>query len=411
MSETDVALQVVGFGPASLGVPVAADRCGRLDPLFDAGVLFLERGIDRRPMPGERLNFVCESNSRAEDFTVGIGREGAFSDLLDGPHGRILRELGPSPTPLGYAADFLQAVRERTQVLCAGRHSSAVRFGSEVDHLRLEDDETVASCDGSGQVIARSRRVVLATGAEEVVDHAVDRRGSLRTMTSGDVLGGARLAELLNLVQTSGDPICIVGSSHSAFSVAALLVDRFGDLLQPGRIVILARSPVRLYYRSVADAGSAPCPREVDPETGEVNRFSGIRGRARMLYFDLISGRESRVVLGRLRGRSVTTLPERALVILSKGCRWRPVRVLNRRGEEVHLRVVDQHLRVDSDGCVLDLTGERIAPLFALGQGVSRHGVPRRSVSSAVNVFHGVDAERVVTRLGEEIGLGRRALA
>lgn len=39
--------QVVGFGAAALGVPLAADRAGRLGWLSDAGLCFLDAAPDR----------------------------------------------------------------------------------------------------------------------------------------------------------------------------------------------------------------------------------------------------------------------------------------------------------------------------------------------------------------------------
>ncbi|MYU12623.1 hypothetical protein GTZ78_18450, partial [Streptomyces sp. SID8361] len=55
--------QVVGFGPAALGVALAADRGGVLEQFLGEGLVFLDRDTTRRPPGGRRLPYLIESNS------------------------------------------------------------------------------------------------------------------------------------------------------------------------------------------------------------------------------------------------------------------------------------------------------------------------------------------------------------
>ncbi len=401
-------VQTVGFGPAALGLPVAADRHGALHPLLDAGVAFLDDGRGEYPGPGERLNFVCDSNSPAEDFLAGIRPGGALCETLESRQGLVLQEFGSAPVPLCHVAGFLHVVRGVVQQLSARAKGSDVSFGRRVASLRLHKDGTVSSEDNCRRTIARSAHALLATGAEEVLHPWLARRDASRTMVSGQVLGGTRLHDLQDVVRTSRDPFWILGSSHSSFAVAALLVDRFGDLLDSGRIVVMSRNPVPVYYPSARAAdvgGHARDLREIDPETGEVNRFTGIRSRARALYFDILSGRERRVAVRPATPEVLQAAPDEAVVIQATGYDWRQVPVLDSAGKEIPLKIVDRQLVVDCTGSVLTTTDEALPSLSALGHGVSRRGVPRKGAHTAVNVFHGRDADQVVSKLSEMIGL------
>ena len=84
-------------------------------------------------------------------------------------------------------------------------------------------------------------------------------------------------------VITAENPIVIVGGSHSAWAAAYNCINKMSQTcsFEKGSIVILHRSPIRLYYGTLLealDAGYTVDPvNDVCPLTGRVNRYGGLR--------------------------------------------------------------------------------------------------------------------------------------
>ena len=78
-------LQVVGFGPASLGLPVSADRLGIIETLLREGMLFVDSHCCWRDIEESRLDYLIPSNSIGADFISGIYPFGTFAASLQSP--------------------------------------------------------------------------------------------------------------------------------------------------------------------------------------------------------------------------------------------------------------------------------------------------------------------------------------
>jgi len=400
---THVGVQILGFGPAALGVFVAADRLGLLDSLLATGVLVLEREPTFDQMTRRLFPWQVRTNSLGREFVDGLARAGRFGELLADPAIASLA-LSTEIVHMSRVHRFMAGLAEATRRVLVESGNSP-RFGVSVRAVEQLPGGGFLTRDAAGRIIAMSDSVVLAVGAAEVP----------RTPpTGGPVIHSGRvlrqeLGEVASAVG-SGRSIRIVGDSHSAFSVVDLLSRELGDRMRVGQGHILVRQ-VRRFFRDVAAARRAGEPvgdGDVCPESGKVNRFDGLRGDALAAYERIVSGQDRRFVL-RHAGADLSDLEQPAITIQASGYRARFVRIAQPTGEPLVCRSADGGPETDSRCRVLGADGRRVSGLYALGLGHSpRTGSGHRRAS--VNFFHGADGAALVSSLVGRLG-GQRTSA
>jgi len=234
------ACQVVGFGPAALGLPVAADRLGLLDRLLDRGVSFLDRSCDREEMRETRFPYVVVANSTAQDFYAAISTTGQLRAALEGPAAQSLRRRAADRIPLSLVGDFMN---ELTDVVLAAVDSSPSQLvhGVDIQTIVRNPGGTFTSYTADDRPVSTSQSVVLATGASQDGSLFLNEWHS-NTVSSSAVLGGE--LDDIALAVAGGRPVTIVGGSHSGFAVASLILERFGDRMRSGQLTIVHRGVV-----------------------------------------------------------------------------------------------------------------------------------------------------------------------
>lgn len=402
---TPVLCQVVGLGPAALGLPVAADRLGLFGQIADLGLVFVERAPGSEALRAARFPYVIESNSVAADFLAGLSPVGQLAAVLRQPPARALASLGSARVSLPVVRQFLDElmIEVETQLEHSGR--SGFRYGHDVTTLRRDHDGTLTSLDWSGQEIVTSRTVVLAMGAEEdkaLLSEQYRRVIGEHLQLSGEILSG-RLQRVRAAV-ASGGSIVVLGASHSGFSVARLIADEFGDALGPGQLTLLYRR-LCLFFQDAAEAlpwreRLPDADWRICPDTGLVNRFSGLRGRARQLAQDVLLGREPRVRLVRETAATVPALlGSAALVAYAAGYRGRRIRMIAESGE-VQFEENDYGFLLDGGQRLLCRDGQPVDNVYGLGLGYTGP-TGERHEQAAINFYHGGCAESIVVQLAE----------
>ncbi|EGX59854.1 hypothetical protein SZN_10598 [Streptomyces zinciresistens K42] len=393
-------VQVVGFGPATLGLPLAADRMGELDRFAAQGMAFVERALGPAVLRANRFPFLIESNSPARDFVAGVDPAGRFGGVLDRPAGRELVEHGERRVPLRHVGAYLADLADEiTGWLHA--HTGQIRYGREVRRVRRNADGTFTSLCTAGRPVLRSHAVVLATGAaEDTARHGVpgDRLVPSARLLAGDV------DQVAHAVR-AGRPVAILGGSHSGFAAADLVLTRHGGAVRPGQITVVHRE-IALGFASVAElAAAGPLPGTpplkppvICPQTGAVNRFTGLRGAARRLCMAVLARAEDRVRLcpaGTDEARQA--LARAAVVVHAGGYRGTAPEVVGADGTPVPLRREHGRIAVDEACRVLGPHGP-VAGVHGLGIGFARRDDDGER-RAAINVFHGRDAEDIVRSL------------
>jgi hypothetical protein len=403
-------IQVAGFGPAAMGLIIAADRLGVLDRLLRLGIVFLERAVDRIAAESSRFPWQIMSNSPARDFIVSVSHGGAFAQLLDEDPGLGIRAALDEPVWLPDIGRLLNEIGRRIESLCDRNPPSGVRYGTCVADARLEADGTVTTFDQRGNRLINSRYLVIATGAEECADYPVHLKQRATVLPSSEVLAGRHFEQIASATGLRGS-LVIVGSSHSAFSVAELVLREHGHRLEPGAIRIACRRDVALYFPdSKAARACGASVRDVDRESGEVNRFTGLRGSVKELYLRSCTGSDPRVELVQAPELTARALSEARIVISATGYVGRaPV-----------LRAADHRVLVpgtrrrgqghrDGSGRVLDERGDAIDSVFGLGFAyptLDHH----RHERVGINCFHGDDGAAIVRTLVSSAYPSARAL-
>ncbi|MFJ9432501.1 hypothetical protein ACIRQY_22975 [Streptomyces sp. NPDC101490] len=397
-------LQVVGFGPAALGIPIAADRTGLLDDLMREGCVFLDR---RGRNEWRSLDYDIPSNSAAGDFLEGLSPDGRLRAVLRSPEVRALQEAPDQPVALRVAARFLARTAREIADYTVRFDGAHTHFSTSVDHLSRDADGLFHSRDARGRTLALSRSAVIAVGARPLAGAAP------RTVTSEAVLRRECDAQCEAAVG-AGTTIRILGGSHSAFSTVGLLLREWGDLLRPGQIQVQARSEILVYrpearaavtdgrtgavaVGGTADVGGTALVTAVS-ETRPLHRFAGLRGESEALYRAVLHGAEPRV---RLLCHPEENDPAASpLTIAATGYRARRLPVLDVRGQPLF---PPGEAAVDEEGRVLDGRGRPVPGLFGIGLGHCSPVGPASGDSgypmAAVNVFHGRTADRIVAQL------------
>lgn len=392
--------QVVGFGPSSLGLPLAADRMGELDTLYAQGLRYIDRISGPMELRGSRFPFLIESNSPAYDFMSGVDPDGSFGAVLSRPAARRLMECGHQQVLLRdvseYLADLADEISRWVQ-----RGGGENKYGCEVGTIRRNQDGTFTTLGVSGNDVLTSRRVVMATGAAE--DVGLFGLGSDRYLTSAQLFTGD--FDRVDAALASGRPVVVVGGAHSGFASAKLLLARCGGKIRTGQITVIHRT-IALHFESLAAfAAAEPVSDEVPmaspvvcTETGQVNRFKGLRGSARDLCLSVISGRQPQVRLV-LAGTPAADRAIAAGQVIVHACGYRGTSpsVVEADGTPIPLVRHDGRVAVDASCQVLAAEGP-VAGLHGLGIGFARSdpsGVPR----VGVNVFHGQDSEDIMRSL------------
>ncbi|MFE9456859.1 hypothetical protein [Streptomyces californicus] len=395
-------LQVVGFGPAALGIPIAADRAGLLDDLMREGCVF----IDRRARGEWRsLDYDIRSNSVAGDFLEGLSPDGRLRTVLRSPEAGALQEAPDQPVALRVAARFLARTAREIADYTVRFDGAHTHFSTSVDHLRRDADGLFHSRDARGRTLALSRSAVIAVGARP-------RAGAApRTVTSEAVLRRECDAQC-EAAAGAGATIDVLGGSHSAFSTVGLLLREWGGLLRPGQIRVHTRREVLVYRPQTrtaasdsrtataggtADAGGTALATAA-PGTRPLHRFAGLRGESEALYRAVQCGAEPRVRLLRHPGEADPAASP--LTIAATGYRARRLPVLDARGKPLF---PPGEAAVDEEGRVLDGRGRPVPGLFGIGLGHCSPAGPEGGGGdypmAAVNIFHGRTADRITAQL------------
>ncbi|MEU2956969.1 hypothetical protein [Streptomyces xanthochromogenes] len=391
-----VLCQVIGCGPAALGLLVAADRTGELPRLLGQGVRYLDRAPNARALGRLRFPFLIDANSVGGDFIAALRPDGYFARALEGRAGRTLREHHDQPVPLALVGEFMNDLSRVAEDAIPG----GFKYGADVHRLHRNPDGSWTSVDRFGSALVTSERVVLATGGREDTAAISARYGipEGRLVGSAQLLSG-RFAEAARVLQGGGN-IAILGGSHSGFAAAELLLNRYGEAITPGSLSLIHRG-LALAHESLAEAQSMPEEAlrhlEVCQESGMVNRFHGLRAGPRELCLRTLRGDEQRLSL--YQSGSVTAqrvLAEADLVIHCVGYRPRGVPLYDEWGDPISVRgasgAVDDRCRL-----VQDELGA-VPGVFGLGLGYARLDAwGRRRVG--INAFHGEDAGQVVSEV------------
>jgi hypothetical protein len=398
--KTDFGHAFCGGGPATVGAFVCAARTGRLDELLEAGVIVIERG--ERLGGGSLRHYGISSNSLAVAFLEGldeIREKGRFDDVHSDPATEELRAMSGVHAPLSLAGAYLDVLGATVEKILDDHPACEVARETRVSEMRIGDDGiTIAGENGVGRTIAVGKAVIAMGGrARAGVEQLSVLPGLTLERYQHKVRHAAALFDdriglpdaLLDAVRTTGR-VTIVGGSHSAWSVAWLMMNdaRFRtEQGGPPTVTVLHRSPIRLFYLTQEDAVAERYPfdpdRDVCPVSGRVNRVAGLKGDARELARQALGVVESDLPIHVLplgangADAAVAALDSAGLIVAATGYEPELPALVSGSGEEIVPDRSTSGLVVSDELEVVDTRGRALPGVLAYGLGVGIRA-PRR---------------------------------
>ena len=346
--------QVIGLGPAGLGLALAADTAGLLTNLLLRGVIWLDQQSIGN---GGRIGgYKIVSNSPVGDYLETISPNGLFAPVRDSPIGKWFSDQDQhSQIHLSRVGELAGEAQNQLARIITDFCQSEILTGVGIDSVRWNGTEFVSY---SGDTpIATSAKLVLACGAREQKLPVLDCLGD-KLILSSDVISDRAMC---------GENIYIIGVSHSMASVLWKLREQGKDK----QITVYHRSSVKFFYPSVADAiadGYNFTMDDVCPLTGRVHRFGGIRSPYRELVQNAV--RDGWVKFERITSLEpvIPTLSRADTVVQATGFRASRVPIVGMYGGP--LMTGNGHLVVDKNCNVYCQCGcGVIKGAYALGLG------------------------------------------
>ncbi len=327
---------IVGAGPAGIAPLVKAARLGLLPGMLEEGVALISAtGIAEFGI-GSLGCYQINSNTHADAFVNSVITDkpdaipseactGSCLELLrDSKVGKELLGYGPDVAPLSLIGRWLGEVAHAVRLAMEKAPKSKVHLNARalditlingnpnVHRVTMQYERPVII---EGTVVAKgsittlhARSVVLATGGSQKIPSDLFNKSSLQKVIPSDFALTTPGMEKMSITisESPSRKIVIIGGSHSAFSVAWILLNVLTKNkkhnFDTGQILILHRSPVSVFYntRRDAEADKYAIPPGSANKFGQINVFGGLRGDAKALHRRVQNGDESRIKMYRV---------------------------------------------------------------------------------------------------------------
>lgn len=396
---------VAGVGPAGMGFLFNALKTGKLAQLARHGLLILDAGGIHRdaPLGAGRLGEYRITANSVGDVFLDCLRDPALAEVfapLEGdPCLENIRAQAFTAPALSEVGALLEAASRLVLEHATRLAGVELWCGTSLDEVeRIEDDNLLTLTHtpehASRPTRIRTSNLVLNLGGYQCPEHLtqdLSRQGlSLSPRAriySGDELlrmPEGQLRSLLLPRLRRGGRVCVVGGSHSAFSMLDLLASAFHKT-RIDEITLLHRSPVRLFFENAEEAKAAgysyDAERDVCPISGRINRSGGLRYRALSIGQQVLSS--GRIADCDMQVRLIQTGPgpQQRLLAASEALADAPVvvqcngyqpilpRLLDTTRQPLPLSQVKGGLDSDATGNPRDLSGNLLEGLYLFGLG------------------------------------------
>ncbi|WP_152965319.1 pyridine nucleotide-disulfide oxidoreductase [Cobetia sp. UCD-24C] len=396
---------VAGVGPAGMGFLFNALKTGQITTLARHGLLILDAGGTHAggKLGAGRLGEYRITANSVGDVFLDCLRDPALADVLAPLEGepcleRIRADPYSSPR-LDEIGELLEAASALVLAHITALPGVEMWCGTSLDTLRYLDGTSILTLSHEPEVAQRTTRLrtdnlVLNLGGQQCPERLIqslNRQGltpSRRArIYSGDELlrmPPGQLRSLLLPRLRRGGRVCVVGGSHSAFSMLDVLADALRNT-RVKEITLLHRSPIRLFFENAEEARAAgyhyDAERDVCPISGRINRSGGLRYRALAIGQEILAtGRIEECAMDiqlvqtgpgsaqRLELAS-EVLADAPIVVQCNG--YQPIlpTISDAHHQPITLREVNGGLDSDANGNPCDIHGQRLAGLYMFGLG------------------------------------------
>lgn len=395
--------QIVGLGSAAVGLFITADRIGVLDDFLERGVVMHERSNSAADW--NSLAYHIKSNSPVSDFLFGIRPDGLFSAEFCASRAPKWIKDDVASVNLIEMSQFFKRLMLRIVQRIEMSRTCKIHWDRSVQNIHMTADERFLVPTSGKRDAVVSQTLVLATGAtNRVIGQEFARIGDV--VACDAVLRGQQDRSVSAALQ-GGRPVIVLGGSHSGFSGLGYIFERFGAVLAPGQLHIVSRGEVlEMFDKTEARSHSLSRRDKINPMTGEINRFSGLRRDSRTIFRALRSGDETRATLHELPDQygasdllALCGLPPRVrpLLINATGYRPRVPTFFDRRGQELRIDLSYGNARKCAMSGELYSRNRKVTRLFGTGLGYADLGPDGPQVG--MNFFNSSSSQRIVEQI------------
>lgn len=383
---------ILGGGPAGTGPLVWAARNGQLGSWLDGGIALVERTAR---LGGSLGLYPLNADSRGTSFLECLDGplcEPFLADVRADPVTRELARFRDSQPTLRLVDRFEQRVGAAILAEFANHPNSRAYTETKALAVQRERDGSVAvliaTPEGERAVIRAASAVIALGGRPVSAWSKVDLAPGLdlgrwrgKIVSSHRLLTHGGAEEVVRrLARRSRNPrVMILGSAHSAFSAAWMLLDQIPELeFGPHGVQILYRTEPRPTYKS-REAARADyyefSETDVCQATGRVHRLGGLQGDGREVWRRIHSKpgakQEERAIarpLGSLSRMDLIEVLDKAdLIIPALGYRMASLPIYDEDG--VRILLAGHGPAVGPDCRLLTADGTPLPNVFGVGLG------------------------------------------
>ena len=383
--------------------------------ISSAGLCIIDENTRQNFGAGKLPNYIINSNTFADKFvtntiderlhwlpleSLDINDKNTIQSL---PSAISLTKLGATRCPLVIVGEYLKDIAQLVLDKLSKYPVSQVYFSSRVDSIqRVTVNKRSLWCITMTQTISTTATTTNTSATTEGCDKTVTIYTESVALSTGGIQKVPDISLLTSLKPTDkakvlcSDYYCqqegydtirtrllssvfkhvvIIGGSHSAFSCAWITINRLlKDLHISGSegsatgggggggnkcyVYILHRSAIKVFYntKQEADRDGYRDYKHINPHTGSIHAFSGIRGDAKQLWRSICLGTETRVKLIEMKGQSFLAklCYDASLVIWAGGYHTNLPRILNEDNSEMKFKYDCSQVDIDLHGNLIE---------------------------------------------------------
>jgi hypothetical protein len=377
-------LAIVGGGPAGMGPLVWAAQAEKLAAWLNDGIVLIE---ETEVLGGNIGKYIVDADSRGISFHeflyASLTGPDPFAEMRSHPLVHALMEQKSIYPELALVGRYMRVLGETVGNWLADHPASDLILGNTVRALHLNRAGSIA-VEFTGGVIEAQSAIMAVGGRQDISNLAGLTPWLLRPETRDKLMPSDRLLTIEGLDEAcamlshaKGKKIVIFGGSHSALSAAWILLEKTTIPFERGDVIIVHRTPPRIYYDTAAEAVADDypfTPDDICPFTKRINRFGGLRNKGRDLCRRL-SGRpgttpDPRATMLPIDQMNVSELIDAAaLVVTATGYRLRTVPVYASDGSRLELMADCGQTAVDRECRLLLSDGRALPNVFGIGLG------------------------------------------
>lgn len=378
---------IVGGGPAGTGFLLKALKDGNSSTLFNNKIALVERTSDL--ISGNLTNFKVNSDTFSSVFLECLeGETGNAIDLNKIKNEiEFVKSFNGRSIPLEKLKNYFKMLGQLIKEYLEKKEKCDFYLNSTVTKIeQKENNNYEVFIEGKTKTIT-TKNIIICTGGKPVsltkentnfsksvsLDKFIDK-----CIHSDTILKSNNVQDLIHLKQNNAK-VVILGGSHSAFSVAHLLLNKLSNnITHDGSIKIWCSSLPKIYFNTKQEAIDNSyndfTDSDICPVTKKLFRLAGLRMDGRELYMQILAlgnlEREKRVSVQVYTNQTQLLekdLEEATVIILAYGYKFNMFPFIDANGNEIRFKGEETKHWVNDYCELIDYKNNIVPNVYASG--------------------------------------------